>query len=436
MPNKRISYFGPPGSFTHAAALTKFNKNRYDFISGDTFEQTFGLVYSGQAEYGVLPVENSTEGIVALTYHLLVGQGRQPEVTICGEIFHRINLHLAALPGVNTENIKSIYTKGIARGQCAKWLRDNLPAASFEAENSTSAAAAAVASSTNRTKGAIVGSLASELYGLNILAHSIQDLKDNSTRFFILGKRRLHKKNLPKKCSVALVLMDRVAAITDAFGIIARRNLNVRSVKVAPVLAPQLTTWKDWFFIDISLPRKLKEAELLIDELKLDLARNNHLVLEARFIGLYCDSEPHAMVEERYLRAKRWGETPGFLSEEPSTTLDAIMTQQGRESSEIECKSTLRWNLKESRKDRTMEIVVLKTIAGFMNCEGGCLFIGVSDNGEICGLDTDYATLQKPNQDGFELHLRNIVKSALGTDIAGVIEVRFLQGNQKMCAVF
>jgi prephenate dehydratase len=436
MASTRISYFGPPGSFTHEATLAKFKGKRYDLISNGTFERTFGLVYSGQAEYGVLPVENSTEGILALTYHLLVGQGRQAEVTICGEIYHRINLHLAALPNVDMAEIKSVHTKGIAHGQCSKWLRDSLPEARFEPENSTSAAAAAVASSADRTKGAIVGTLAADLYGLNVLARSIQDLKDNSTRFFVLGRRQIPAGKRPKKCTVALVLLDRVGAITDAFGILAKRQLNVRSVKVAPVLAPQLATWKDWFFVDIALPRDMRQAKALVETLRGDLVKENHLILEARILGIYSDSEPYGTVEERYLRSRQWGETPGFSAEALAMSLDDIMAQREREGGKVELKSTLRWNMEDGRKDKTMESVVLKTLAGFMNCGGGCLLIGIADDGEVLGLDSDYATLQKPDRDGFELHLRNIVKSALGADLAGTIEVRFLsRGGKDVCAV-
>jgi prephenate dehydratase len=434
MANRRVSYFGDPGSFTHEATLTKFPQAKYDLISSNTFEGTFGLVYSGQAEYGVLPVENSTEGILALTYHILVEQGRNPEVTICGEIYHRINLHFAALPGVALKEVKAVHTKGIAREQCSRWLRDNLPEACFEPKNSTSAAAAAVASSKERTNGAIVSALAAKLYGLEILARSIQDLRDNCTRFFVLGRRRLPAGNRGKKCTLALILLDRVGAITDAFGIIAHRQVNVRSVKVAPVRAPQLATWKDWFFVDILLPQNTRHAEGLVGHLVADFKKEENLVLEPRVLGLYGDSEPHGLVEERYLRAKRWGETPGVGAEARVLSLAAILAQG--EGPQVEFKSTLRWNVKENRKDRAMESTVLKTLGGFMNCDGGCLLIGIDNSGQVVGIEADYATLQKPNRDGFELHLRNLARSALGTDLARIIEVRFLSQEAKdVCAV-
>ena len=102
----------------------------------------------------------------------------------------------------------------------------------------------------------------------------------------------------------------------------------------------------------------------------------------------------------------------------------------------MEFKATLRWNLQERKKDRAMESAVLKTIAGFMNSDGGWLLVGVGDDGEIVGLESDYATLKKPNRDGLELHLRNAARSALGADLARLISVHFFSEQGKdVCAV-
>ncbi|MDA8686126.1 DUF262 domain-containing protein [Robiginitalea sp.] len=100
------------------------------------------------------------------------------------------------------------------------------------------------------------------------------------------------------------------------------------------------------------------------------------------------------------------------------TEMDILEMIQAGEHSFLEMKSTMRWNWRENYLDKKMEDIILKTIAAFSNKEGGKLIIGVSDEGEVLGLDADYGTLQEPNKDNYELHLRNLVNSAFGKEFA------------------
>lgn len=108
------------------------------------------------------------------------------------------------------------------------------------------------------------------------------------------------------------------------------------------------------------------------------------------------------------------------------------------ESAQLEFKSTARWNLKDGKKDRTMEEVILKTVAGFLNAEGGTLLIGVEDDGNIIGLQPDYQTLQKKNRDGFELWLMNdLLLKELGKDLAPFISVNFhVVDHKEVCRIY
>ena len=107
------------------------------------------------------------------------------------------------------------------------------------------------------------------------------------------------------------------------------------------------------------------------------------------------------------------------------------------ESAQLEFKSTARWNLKEAKKDRTMEEVILKTIAAFLNTNGGTLLIGVEDNGNILGLQPDYQTLQKKNRDGYELWLTNdLLLKEMGKDLAPYIAISFhIIDQQEICKI-
>ena len=135
--DKRMAYLGPPGSFTHEAAMSKFA--RYKMIQKSTLESVFDSVFVDEADYGVLPVENSTQGIIALTYHKLVEQGLNPTVKIQGEIYHPISHNLAAVTEIYLDAVKYVHTKEEAWDQCRVWVSKNLPAGvKFVAENSTS----------------------------------------------------------------------------------------------------------------------------------------------------------------------------------------------------------------------------------------------------------------------------------------------------------
>jgi hypothetical protein len=107
-----------------------------------------------------------------------------------------------------------------------------------------------------------------------------------------------------------------------------------------------------------------------------------------------------------------------LTSENVSTHVDLMDMIQSGEHGFLEFKSTMRWNWKENRLDKKMEEIILKTISAFNNGEGGKLIIGVTDEGELLGLESDYSTFKESNKDHFELHLRNIVNNIFGKDFA------------------
>ena len=143
----------------------------------------------------------------------------------------------------------------------------------------------------------------------------------------------------------------------------------------------------------------------------------------------------HVERYEKFLEARREllaNELNSFLnnisigSVSVSTKVDLIDMIHSGEHDFLEFKSTMRWNWRENRLDKKMEEIIIKTISAFSNAKGGKLLIGITDDGEILGLDSDYNTLKEPNKDHFELHLRNIVNSAFGKEFAVTnLNVRF-----------
>jgi len=120
-----------------------------------------------------------------------------------------------------------------------------------------------------------------------------------------------------------------------------------------------------------------------------------------------------------------------------STKVDLLDMIQSGEHGFLEFKSTMRWNWRENRLDKKMEEIILKTLSAFSNAEGGKLLIGVTDEGEILGLESDYNTFKEPNKDNFELHLRNIVNNSFGKEFATTqINVRFpIVNDLEICEI-
>jgi len=120
-----------------------------------------------------------------------------------------------------------------------------------------------------------------------------------------------------------------------------------------------------------------------------------------------------------------------------STKVDLMDMIQSGEHGFLEFKSTMRWNWRENRLDKKMEEIILKTLSAFSNAEGGKLLIGVTDEGEILGLESDYNTFKEPNKDNFELHLRNIVNNSFGKEFATTqINVRFpIVNDLEICEI-
>jgi chorismate mutase / prephenate dehydratase len=180
-----VAFLGPKASYSHLAVRQKFGSSIRENPT-DTIPAVFRTVESGRdSSYGVVPVENSTEGSVTLTLDSFVDS----DLKICAEEYVKINLNLLYPGEIALKDIKKLYTIKIVREQCRDWLSNNLPLSSIQVvETSSSAAAAAMAA--EKKDGAAIGSdLAAETYGLSYAARSIQDYASNITRFLVMARR-------------------------------------------------------------------------------------------------------------------------------------------------------------------------------------------------------------------------------------------------------
>ena len=234
----KIAYLGPQATFTHEAARSRFGTS-VDYVSGETITDVFTLVQKRGALYGVVPIENSTEGAVTHT----LDQFADTPLKICAEIYLPISLHLMAK--VERKQIKRIYSKAEVFGQCRRWLHGHMPGVDTIAVSSTARAAEMTARETD--SGALAGALAAELYGLKLLARDVQDLSGNVTRFLVIGKQ-YGKPTGDDKTSLFFAVRDKVGALHDALATLKKFNVNMTKIESRP---SRSKAWEYYFFVDV-----------------------------------------------------------------------------------------------------------------------------------------------------------------------------------------
>jgi len=250
-----IAYLGPQATFTHEAARSRFGAS-VDYLSVDNISGIFNTVEKGYADYGVVPVENSTEGAVTHSLDMFVDSG----LLVCAEIIVEISHNLLSREG-NISRIKRIYSKSEVFGQCRTWLNANLP--QVEQIEVSSTASAAMRAAGTRGSGAIASRLAADLYGLRVLSRDIEDASHNATRFLVIGKEGAGRTGRDKT-SVMFAVKDKVGALHDTLKVFKRNNINLTKIESRP---SRKKAWEYYFFIDFNAHREEKKVKKALAEL-------------------------------------------------------------------------------------------------------------------------------------------------------------------------
>jgi prephenate dehydratase len=227
----RIAYLGPPGTFSEEAVT------RCDLASGDeplplgSFAEAWEAVLAGTADAALLPVENSIEGAIGATLDLLV---QRPGLMIRREVLLPVEQQLLAPVGTRLDQVSRVLSHPQPLGQCAAFLRARLPAARLEATHSTADAALQVSQGLAGT--AAIGSrAAASRYGLTIIAESIQDSDENTTRFLLVAQTD-EAPTGHDRTSLAFTLdRDRPGGLYDVMGEFASRAINLSKVESRPM---------------------------------------------------------------------------------------------------------------------------------------------------------------------------------------------------------
>ncbi len=237
----KVAFLGPEGTFTEQAALKHFGHAAVT-VPLSAIDEVFREVEAGAAQYGVVPVENSTEGVVNHTLDSFMDSG----LKICGEVVLRIHHHLLISDVTKTDSITRIYSHSQSLAQCRKWLDAHYPKAERVAVNSNAEAAKRLKGEWNAA--AIAGEMAAEKYGLTKLAEKIEDHPDNSTRFLIIGTESVPPSGVDKS-SVVVAMRNEPGALHDLLEPFHRFKIDLTRVETRP---SRSGNWNYVFFIDFN----------------------------------------------------------------------------------------------------------------------------------------------------------------------------------------
>ncbi len=235
----KVAYLGPEGTFTQQAALKHFGHSAHT-VSLAAIDDVFREVEAGAAHFGVVPVENSTGGVVAHTLDNFM----ESNLRICGEVVLRIHHHLMVSDVTKPDKISRIYSHSQSFAQCRKWLETHFPNAEKVPVNSNAEAAKRVKSEWNSA--AIAGAMAADLYGLTILAGNIEDRPDNATRFLIIGPQAVAASG-DDITSIVVAMRNEPGALHNLLEPFHRLNIDLTRVETRP---SQTGPWTYVFFLD------------------------------------------------------------------------------------------------------------------------------------------------------------------------------------------
>jgi chorismate mutase / prephenate dehydratase len=234
----QIAFLGPPATFTHEAARGKFGAS-VTYVPCETITDVFTAVEKRGAQYGVVPIENSTDGAVTHT----LDQFAVTPLKICAEILLPISQHVMSLR--RDAPVSRIYSKGEVFGQCRRWLQANLPGVELIPVSSTARGAERAREEPDAA--AVASELAAELYGLELRARDVQDISGNTTRFLVLG-RNASAPTGDDKTSLLFSIRHEAGALYRALHIFSEAGINLLKIESRPNRAQ---AWQYNFFVDI-----------------------------------------------------------------------------------------------------------------------------------------------------------------------------------------
>lgn len=235
----RVAYLGPKATFTYLACMKQFGVFA-NYIAVNSIKEVFTEVEKGLADYGVVPIENSTEGVVNHTLDMFIDSN----LKITSEILQEVSHHLLSLTG-NLADIRCVYSHPQPIAQCSGWIEKNLVNIPVVEVSSTARAAEMCAE--DPSAAAIASELAAQLYGLRIIRSHIEDYSSNFTRFLVIAKNHVQKSG-KDKTSVMFSIKDKVGALYSCLKTFTDSGINLTKIESRP---SRKKMWEYIFFVDI-----------------------------------------------------------------------------------------------------------------------------------------------------------------------------------------
>lgn len=264
-----IAFLGPEGTFTQSAVLKHFGKDAV-VRPLPTIDEVFREVEAGSAHYGVVPVENSSEGIVNHTLDCF----KTSNLNVIGEVELRIHHQFLVSENTRKDSIKQIYAHQQTLAQCRQWLDVHYPGVERVALNSNAEAARRIRNEWHSA--AIASDIAAGMYNLEILHSNIEDNPENTTRFLVIGREKIPQSG-NDKTSLLISAHDRAGALLEILAPFAKHNISLTSIETRPALPEK---WAYVFFIDLEGHIDQENVAAAINDIR-------PMVKELRILGSY-----------------------------------------------------------------------------------------------------------------------------------------------------
>ncbi len=254
---KKVAYLGIAGSFSFIAAKKYFGK-KINMLSNNTIKSVFMNLVNNHADYAVVPVENSTTGSILETFDQLM----KTDKTICGEIGLKIHHNLlVTAQNANISEIKTCFSHPQAISQCESFFENHNWIKPLLATD-TATAAEMIAKNNRKDEAAIASNETAKIYNLKILRNSIEDSKNNFTRFVVIGSK---KNNFGNKASIVFSVKHIPGSLLQALRSYSGLGLNLTKIESRPLFGK---TWEYIFFVDFDIENNLKNFYEMVREMK------------------------------------------------------------------------------------------------------------------------------------------------------------------------